>query len=245
MGGRTGGAVAGAVLSPLTRLSNDSISNRIVDAGRKESNMASNEYKDIFSKAPKDEIVIPEGNIDFSKIRKGIKSTEREPFDEYLMNPTIENAHKAQSIIGEQIRNLDKMATKSGGLNTAQTQKFNRLKDARDEINKSLSKSLGNQSGRYKSQSESYAKNVVPYKNKNIEKYKKDEIFAKQLVDRLSKDSKFMKSIPGSKHSKELKIKSFINMLFNKDAAKFATGGAVTALGLNEGKDRYDRYNNE
>lgn len=246
-GGRLGSALIGGALSPISQLSNKAIADRVLKSADTEKSIASKGFNEVFEKAPKDAIVIPEESIDFNLIRKSIPNKERIAFDEYLQDPTIQNAHKAQSLLGREIRDLNNEITNQGK-SMGRVRRLNELTSAQDSIKKALSKELSGTKdlkSKYISEKKNYKENVVPYDTKDIRLYKAGKKSPKHLVTKLSKDYEFMRSKAGKKHGKSISAKKFIDSVMNKNTAKSAGMLGLGGLGLYEGKKTYDKYNNE
>lgn len=247
-GGRAGSAAIGGALSPISQLTNSAIANRISRSAGNEINKSSKGFEKFFDSVPSDEIVIPEGDIDLRTIRKAIPSKERAPLDEYLKDPTIKNAHKAQSILGAQERKVDSEIKKHGG-SFSRTARINAYRGAKDSILKGIDKSLEklpSKNESYQAERSNYKKNVVPYLEEEINLYRNGEISANKMIKELEKNYPWIKkTMAGKEHGKSLKAKKFLDSLFNSRAIKQGAGIGLGALGLNEAKNVYGRYNEQ
>ncbi len=139
----------------------------------------------------------------FPFIKKYYPDKSTRVFRDFLKDPTLQNAQKAQSDLGNLRRQLEEKSRKTPLL---ETEKYlhealfdaeknienNMFKDAHGNVNNALQ-------DKYKKLTNSYRENVVPYKyNKDIQKYKAKESLPKELVNSLSKGEFAAKK--GDKH---------------------------------------------
>lgn len=242
-GGREGAAIYGAPAGLANQLTYKALAQNIVGKSANSLDKSKEFYREVFSKIPKDQEVIPEGNIDFKRIRKNIPLEQRKAIDDFDANPTIENAHNAQSELGSYIREL--RFTKENAKKTGVGFKKNNLLRSMIESQSSIKKALGEglvKSGmdnynNYNNAQRYYQKYVLPYDSKGtLQKYKNNEMFDDEFVKKMMKNAKFMKSAPGSENS-TLKARKFINSLVNKQNVLPAS--ALSILGINA----YDKFN--
>lgn len=240
-GGRNVNALLGAPTGLAEQLTYNSLAKNLIEGQKKAGQQSSNLYDKVFSKVDNESNVIPQGNIDFSRIRKNIPKEERTAIDSYDKNPTIQNAHEAQSEIGSRLRELKQQQIREGS-NFKKKNLVSSLKESQKSIQDALEEALVMQkNGSYEDYVKAqkfYKENVVPYFSKgNIEKYKNKELFEKDLVKRMMKNPEFMKSIPG-KQNTLLKTRKVIDSLMNK--GNIVPASLLGIVGLNQ----YDKRKN-
>ncbi len=178
-------------INPM-RLTSSNIAKNVLKKEDLQKGLHKEMYDKIWSKAEKEGIHKVHYNpdaVDLPSIKKYSTEKYYGALDNFVKNPSLENAQKAQSDLGKLIRDLDKRASltseeKSTYVAAEKAQK--NIKDSmfRDSSGK-LNEKLKNQ---YDKVTESYGKNVIPYtKSKPIKEYKRKEITEKQLVDKLSR----------------------------------------------------------
>lgn len=117
------------------------------------------------------------------------KSTKM--LNEFMSNPLLENAQKAQSDLGNLRRSLEEKARTTPLLET-EKDLYDSLSESEKHIEDSMFKNSAGQTNnalrdKYKQVTNSYRENVVPYKyNPAIQAYKNKEILGKELVNSLS-----------------------------------------------------------
>jgi hypothetical protein len=185
--------------------------------------VAKKEYGQLFSEAESQGISHAPYSSEVTKNSKNIidnsQSKYHDSFKDYLENPTVENAHWAQSDLGALVRHLEGIAEKTG-LTQSQLKTLKAAKDARSQIKKSMfsnnvfgaNPALGI---KYSQLSEKYAKDVVPYTRLSpLSKFEAEKMRPGTSLEKLQKDEEFMidlaKKYPGLKlHSPTAKkIKS-------------------------------------
>jgi hypothetical protein len=127
-----------------------------------------------------------------STIEKYKTPREYQSLEDFILEPTLQNAQKAQSDMGIIHRQLEKKSRR-GSLTSEEQAIYKAAKDAEKHIENNMFKDgKGNVNNalqsEYQKLSKSYRQNVVPYKyNQAIQKYKADEILPRELVNSLSK----------------------------------------------------------
>ncbi len=142
-----------------------------------------------FNNVPYDQdLVIPHASF----IEKFYPEKSTLAVNNFIDHPTLQNAQKAQSDLGNLRRSIEEKAKKTPLLESEkilhkalfESEKNieqNMFKDAGGNINNSLQ-------DKYKKLTNSYRKNVVPYKyNPDIQSYKAEEITSPELVNALSR----------------------------------------------------------
>lgn len=225
------GSKALSVLNPINlRYSN--IAKNVVKEEGKQIKSHTKQYNQIWNEADKygyNQVPIDKYNLskNLDVIEKYKTPKEYQALKDFIKNPTLEKAQRAQSDMGVISRALEEKS-KKGSLLSEEKLLFNAAKEAekhieenmfknnQGEINNSLQK-------KYKKLSRSYRENVVPYKyNKDIQDFKNRKIKAKELVNSLSHGEFAVKK--GSSHP-AIGIRNFINPTWNK-------AGTMGVMGL-------------
>lgn len=249
-GGRFAGAAEGGILAPVSKLTNKSLADTLLNQYEKIKSGASKEYSNLFQKAGND-LAIPSSkeNLNYEMIKSSFTKNDRANIDKYFEDPTLQNAHKAQSDLGKKIRSLSKGKQDPNFLGNA---KIDALEQAREAIKSGMNKTLDSRvpggSQEYQQISQKYAEQVAPYKElKVLEAYKKGEKSPQQVLSKI--DEKFKTSEPGKSNSM-LKAKSKINDFSGSKYANWLSGAGKTALGTGlgigagyQGKKYYDDNN--
>lgn len=116
---------------------------------------------------------------------------------EYSSNPTIENAHWAQSELGALERHLDKISAKNG-LTPSQIKTYKAVQEARNGIKKSMfsNNSLGKNPGlalKYKNLGAKYKENMIPYSSlEDLSEFEAGKLRPRTAVKNLLNDEEFM-----------------------------------------------------
>lgn len=251
--GRGWNAAIGGALSPLSQLGHETIAGNILKSRKAAEEVSSKEYKNLFKAysekvSPENDIIMPEGNFDYKNIKKGIPSSERMNIDDYLNNPTLENAHKAQSDLGKEIRDL-KRARKANKGNFMKGRLLASLEDARASVKKGINLGLENAdrslSKNYKDVTNRYRENVSPYHVKPIEEYKEIPVFPKKMLKDLSKNRVFEYSKPRKQHAKMLRAREILDEVLNKKTAAVVGLGSLGYHGLFGHNNEYNRSGEE
>lgn len=208
------------------------IAKNIISTGEQNKELYSGEYKKLFNEAQNkgfDNIssIVPE--IDIKTLRKFSPKKSINGVENFVDSPTLENAHLAKSDLLRMQRDLGKLTT----FRTAERQQSKAVSDAIDSIQSNMFKDKAgniNQDllSNYNGLQKGYATDVIPYKNKAINKYKRNEISSKELVNSLKKGEFAAKK--GSEHPE----------LFMPDKIK----AAITALGIGGGAIEAGKYLN-
>lgn len=230
-GGRYAGAAEGGVAGPALKMTNKSLADTLLNQYEKIKSGASKEYSNLFQKAGND-LAIPSSkeNLDYEMIKSSFTKADRKNIDKYFEDPTLQNAHKAQSDLGKKIRTLEKGKQDPNFLGNS---KIDALTQAREAIKNGMNKTLDNRlpggSSEYQQISQKYAEQVAPYKElKVLESYKKGEKTPKQVLSKI--DEKFKNSKPGKDNSM-LKSRESINKALGSKPAKWALDASKIAVG--------------
>jgi hypothetical protein len=128
---------------------------------------------------------------------------EYKALEDFIIEPSLQNAQRAQSDMGIMHRKLEEKS-RSGSLTSEEQALYKAAHEAEKHIESNMFKDeFGNINDglqdKYKKLTKSYRQNVVPYKyNKAIQDYKAEEMLPKELVNSLSKGEFAVKK--GSKH---------------------------------------------
>jgi arsenate reductase-like glutaredoxin family protein len=169
--------------------------------------------------------------INFSLIEKNSLPKYHTALKEFKINPTVENAHKAQSDLGKLQRAMEKSNTVNP-LTSSQHKTYREIVDAKNKIKESMFKGHPELSERYNKITHGYKSDVIPYStNKALNLYKNGELTEKKLLQRLKNNDAFMLSV-GKEHPG---IK--INQALKSKIAKKAIGSVLTGVGFKKGWD--------
>lgn len=253
-GGREGGAALGAVAAPLMASTNKAIANKLISKSNKLEEQFGKKYEALFKKASKegiDEIKVKTPDINVPGMEKRLSKDELKALEAFKNNPTIMNAHKAQS----------KMKEIQRGIQPKGKNKFVMGPDAktRDEaalaekkllgfMQQKFSKSDPALSSEYAGLTRKYAEDVAPYLN---EKLKIEQVKAganpKEIVEALRDYKQVFRKVKNPETGKiELKMqkdvaKDFPELKINKMMEALTLENAAKAGGL--GALGYGAYN--
>jgi hypothetical protein len=147
----------------------------------------------------------------------------------YIENPSIENAHWAQSELGALERHLDKISNKNG-LTPSQIKTYKAVKEARKGIKKSMfsDNALGANPGlamKYEQLGNKYRENVIPYTSlEDLSLAESGKLRPKTAVQNLLKDEEFMMKL----------AKKNLGIFAHTPLAKKIGLGATGLLGYDE-----------
>lgn len=216
-GGREAGLIGGGILGPLMEIMPQNMADNIVKSRNSIYNFFKSRYQDVFKQA-KDAGVetVPNTLGPSSTLFKIAPKKYTRSLSEFFRNPTLENAHWAQSDLGALGRHYDKVVTRTSMQNTAANEAETARQSLKDIIQKSLKQAGGDDlSGEYNELGKGYAKEVLPYtSNENIDKYMDGKMKPQNLVKNLANDDAFMLSVgknhPGLNISKNIKPATMI-----------------------------------
>lgn len=184
-----GSAKLASALNPMN-LTASNIAKNILKAEKENKGFYGKEYKKLFNVASNKgfaDLSNVSPLIDINTIKKYSPKKGIVYVEDFLNSPTLENAHNAKSDLLRIQRDLNKLTTMRG----AERKQYKAVSDAIDLIQKNM---FRDQTGKinkgfmkkYEGLQQGYAKDVVPYKNKAIGQFKRNEISSKELVDRIS-----------------------------------------------------------
>lgn len=161
-------------------------------------------YTGLFDQAAQQGIThvsIPKININTIKdsgMPKYYKSLQK-----FMTNPTLENAHWAQSELGGLERNLQKVAERTG-LTPAQTKAYNEAIKAKEKIRKVMfsEHNLGSQpelAKTYEKLTHGYKQDVIPWNSaKGLEDFRRGKLKASSLTKKLISNDEFLAQLGGN-----------------------------------------------
>src|SRR5258706_8712839 len=177
------------VLNPMN-LTAKNIAKDVVNTGETNKKLYSGMYKGLWNDAEQKGFGDALYNVDLNvpvikkySPAKGIKGVL--DFDN---NPTLQNAHAAKSDLLRIQRDLNKLPT----LRSAERQQLKAVSEGINNIQNNMFKDSSGKVDnamldKYQTIQRGYANEVIPYKNKAINKFKRNEISAPELVNSLSK----------------------------------------------------------
>lgn len=127
-----------------------------------------------------------------STIEKYKTPREYQSLENFILDPTLQNAQKAQSDMGIMHRKLEEKS-RSGSLTSEEQALYKAAHESEKHIEKSMFKNSKGETNdslqnKYGKLTKSYRENVVPYKyNSDIQAYKNKEMLAKELISRLKR----------------------------------------------------------
>lgn len=227
------GSIAKKIATYPSKLTAKSIMENIVKSGKQASEKFESEYGNLFKEAKNRGT----GNFDLSnidektiKLRANPKYTDA--LDDFLKEPTIENAQSAQSDLGKYIRSLEMKDT----LTKKQQQSLQASKEAKNYIQENMFKDKeGNIHqdllGNYNKIQERYPTEKLSYsQNKAIKAYKKGELSPSEALQKVSKGKFYAQR--GSQHPE----------IMQRKIAKYLGIGIPTAYGAYEGGKNLINY---
>jgi hypothetical protein len=219
------------VLNPVN-LSAKSIAKDVLRTGEQNKKIYSGLYNNLWKEAESKgygDMAHIKPQIDIDTIRKFSPKKSIKGIEDFISNPTVQTAHSAKSDLLRIQRDLGRQTT----LRTAERQQLKAASDAIDNIQNSMFKNKQglvdqNLLDKYNKIQQGYANEVIPYKNKAINKFKRNEISSKELVNSLSK-GEFM-----AKRGQYHKAMGFRNALKNHPYLTGAGAGGLATLLYNE-----------
>ena len=154
-----------------------------------------------------------------------------ESLQTYIENPTVENAHWAQSELGALERHLDSISKKNG-LTPSQIKTFKAVQQARKGIKESMfskqamgaNPKLGKE---YDQLAQKYKEEVVPYTSlEDIHQFEAGKMRPKTVVKNLQRDEEFMTKL----------AKDYPGLKLHTPAAKKVMWGLMGLMGYDEVK---------
>ncbi len=189
------GAKAASALSPLN-LTAKSIAKDVLNTRQKNIGKYGNRYDKFWEKAEGKGFgdALYNIDVDMKTIKKYSPDKGIQGLRDFSKNPTLQNAHNAKSDLLRIKRDLDKLTT----LRTAERQQLGAVNNAIDSINNNMfrgpdGKIHEGMKKEYGELQEGYRNEVVPYKNRAINEFMRNESSADELVNALSKKAFYAK----------------------------------------------------
>jgi hypothetical protein len=183
------------VLNPLN-LTAKSIAKDVLKTREKNISNYGNKYENLWKEAEGKGFgdALYNINVDMNTIKKYSPNRSIKGVEDFDKNPTLQNAHNAKSDLLRIKRDLDKLTT----LRTAERQQLGAVNNAIDSINDNMFRGPNGKihegmKKKYNTLQEGYRNEVVPYKNKAINEFIRNESSANELVNSLSKRAFYAK----------------------------------------------------
>lgn len=207
------GALGGAIPSTAKLLkgsTSKNIVNKLVEDRKAIKDVYTKNYGDLFKEAA------AKGIEDVSKPKINLKTITDsgmpkyyKALEQFMEKPSLENAHWAQSGLGQLERKLESLSERQG-LTPPQNKAYREVQSAKDKIREAMfaKHKLGSQPGlakKYGDITAGYKKDVVPWQSaKGLNEHLRGELKASDLTKKLGSNKKFMAQI-GEEYP-ELKI---------------------------------------
>lgn len=228
------------VINPLN-LTAKSIANDVLKTRDKNIAHYGKRYEDLWKEAQNKgfDNALYNVNIDMNTLKKYSPNKSLKGLEDFDKDPTLENAHNAKSDLLRIERDLEKLTT----LRTAERQQLAAAKNGIDSFKQNMFVDPNGQfhdamKEKYNALQEGYRNEVVPYKNKAINEFLRNESSEKELVNALSKKAFYAKR--GKYHS-GMRTRKFINE--HPNLARISAIGALGAGGLKFYKELFGKNN--
>lgn len=189
------GAKTASALNPLN-LTTKSIAKDVLNTRQKNIEKYGNRYNKFWKESEGKGFsdALYNIDVDMKTIKKYSPGKGIQGLLDFNMSPTLQNAHNAKSDLLRIKRDLDKLTT----LRTAERQQLGAVNNAIDSINNNMFKGPDGKihegmKKKYDEIQEGYKNEVVPYKNKAINEFMRNESSADELVNSLSKKAFYAK----------------------------------------------------
>lgn len=198
--------------SVKTALSPEKIANNVIKAEKAAVTTNTEMFDKVLEQASKKNIKIETPTINTKQLKSGLAKDELKSLNKALETRSAVDAHRAQSDLGMAQRRLLKKKSGPVGLTSQEVDTLKAVVQAKNKLLKSVDKSLVEHGGKRMAQDYANAridfkKNVLPYeKNKNLGKYKANEMEPGTLAKKLAQDEKFMRAV-GKQNHPELKTR--------------------------------------
>lgn len=169
---------------------------------------------------------------DINILKKDMPTDEFVAIEKLLDETSIRNAQNAISQLGHRERKLQGKSNRGDILTDPEKDLLKAVKNTKEHIEKNMFKDVFGKMHddlfeKHQGIQKGYATEVIPYtKNPNINAFKKNELSAREMVDRLSR-GKF--SAKRGKEHPSMKYRKIAKDLLGNKIAKYGIGG--TALG--------------
>lgn len=187
--GLMGAGKVASVLNPMN-LTAKSIAKDVLNTAESNKKLYGSMYKNLWDEANNKGFgnALYNVNIDIPTLKKYSPGKGIKGVLDFYSNPTLENAHAAKSDLLRIQRDLNKLPT----LRSAERQQLKAASDAINSLQGNMFRDTAgnldqNMLNKYNLIQQGYANEVIPYKNKAINKFRRNEISAKELVNSLSR----------------------------------------------------------
>lgn len=229
-GGRLAGAGLGGLGGAISSLTPKSIINKLSTEKSQKIAEFNKGYNELFGTAKNagvESVKTPKLNL--SSISDYATKKESKSLNKFLKNPTIENAHWAQSDLGKLARDLGDKKIKSG-LTSTEKKSLEAIKDARKRIKGSVYTELRKNAPEliddYASLTSRYAKEMVPFNRlQPLSSVEAGKIKPSTALNKISKNEEFMLSKGGE--FPEIGI-----TMGAKKYAPYVAGAGLASVGL-------------
>lgn len=235
------------LLPGASGLRNKNIANKIIGQKEKLSQEFSREYNKFFKNQGIGEtpIEIPKSleKLENAKAFKKVSSGNKDylsGYESFKENPTLENAHTAQSDLGKLVRHLENKVSlskmKGKSIPSGSSKTIRLADDLRENIKQgmrdTLKKSGNNKEWEdYAKITKKYREEMVPYLHPSISKYEAGKIRSGKLIKEISKDEAFTKPGGAYKDIPGLPTKRMLHGSPLGDALHKALIGGAFGLG--------------
>lgn len=179
----------GSVLNPMN-LTAKNIAKDILNTADSNKKIYGHLYKNLWNEAENKGFgdSLYNVDIDTKTLKKFSPKNSIQGVIEFSKNPTLQNAHAAKSDLLRIQRDLNKLPT----LRNAERQQLKAVSEGIDSLQGNMFKDTNgnldqNMLNKYNQIQQGYANEVIPYKNKHINKFKRKELSANELVNALSR----------------------------------------------------------
>ena len=241
-GGRIGGAamgaavpLAGKAIQSLSKLKSSNIAKNVTEGYTKATNESSKQFKDVFKAANERGVgtLSNKFNAKFNLLKKTGDKKYLHALEEFYKNPTLANAHEAQS-------NLAKYAYKIGKADNALDR---RAKEEATRLSNKIREKMFNKfhktgnldlALKYNDARQFYKEGVTPYLNsKAFQKLQSGELRPKNFANKIQEDEAFISKIGQHDHP-EIEYRRLLKNALGNKAVQYGIGTGLGALGLYE-----------
>jgi hypothetical protein len=226
--------VAGKVVKGLSDLKSKNIARNVVKGFKNAESQSAKEFQDIF-KEVKDRDIKKMHPIE-AKMNLLTKEGDQKyihSLHEYNKNPTIENAHSAQSDLAKYAKKIGKPENK------LERDARNEAKNISDELRQNMMMHLHKTGNidlalRYHTARDSFKHEVGPYLNsKALKDLMRNDLRAKNFANKIAEEESFMTKLGQHKHP-EIERRAKLKKALNNKAVQYGIGTGLSGLGLYE-----------
>jgi hypothetical protein len=228
------------IVSRTPGFTNKAIANKLSADKKMEIQRAAEGYNNFFNEAKNLGVgKINKPSINAGDIVRHSQPKHHEALIKFLNEPTLENAHWAQSDLGFLKRHLENVAKKQD-LTSTQHNTLKNVIEAQNRIKKSMfneknMKNSPNLENKYNQLSQKYLENVVPYKElQELSEYESKNLTRNNLIKSLLNNDTFMLGL--AKKYPQIYLNKALRSTPAKVAGSTILGGALGGLGFEEGR---------